>query len=130
MLLAYTGKYFLKTFLLTFSRNCKSKTLRVCMLSHSFVSDSLQSYGLWPARLLCSWNFPGKNPGVGCCFLLQEIFPAQGSNSCPCASCTARGFFIAEALGQPPNLRHMVRRRRASQEKSMEFKSAGVRVIK
>jgi len=32
--------------------------------------------------------------------------------------------------GSPPNLRHMVRRRRASQEKSMEFKSAEVRVIK
>ena len=26
------------------------------------------------------WNFPGKNTGEGCCFLLQGIFPAQGSN--------------------------------------------------
>ena len=25
--------------------------------------------------------FPGKSPGVGCHFLLQEIFPIQGSNS-------------------------------------------------
>ena len=24
-----------------------------------------------PARLLCSWNFPGKNAGMGCHFLLQ-----------------------------------------------------------
>ena len=24
--------------------------------------------------------FPGKSPGVGCHFLLQEIFPIQGSN--------------------------------------------------
>ena len=24
----------------------------------------LQSYGLWPARLFCSRNFPGKNTGV------------------------------------------------------------------
>ena len=31
-----------------------------------------------PARLLCPWNFPGKNIGVGCHFLLQGIFPAQG----------------------------------------------------
>ena len=23
-----------------------------------------------PTRLLCSWDFPGKNPGVGCYFLL------------------------------------------------------------
>ena len=34
-----------------------------------------------PARILCSWDFPGKNMGVGCYFLLQGIFPIQGSNS-------------------------------------------------
>ena len=29
----------------------------------------------------CSpWNFPGKSTGVGCHFLLQEIFLTQGSN--------------------------------------------------
>ena len=32
------------------------------------------------ARLLCPWNFPGKNTGVGCHFLLHRIFPTQGSN--------------------------------------------------
>ena len=26
------------------------------------------------------WDFPGKNTGVGCHFLLQGIFPTQGSN--------------------------------------------------
>ena len=31
-------------------------------------------------RLLCPWNFPGKNTGVGCHALLQGIFPTQGSN--------------------------------------------------
>ena len=25
--------------------------------------------GLWPTRLLCPWDFPGKNTGVGCHFL-------------------------------------------------------------
>ena len=29
-------------------------------------------------RLLCQWDFPGKNTGVGCHFLLQGIFPTQG----------------------------------------------------
>ena len=29
---------------------------------------------------LCPWDFPGKNTGVGCCFLLQGIFSTQGSN--------------------------------------------------
>ena len=27
-----------------------------------------------------SWYFPGMNTGVGCYFLLQGIFPSQGSN--------------------------------------------------
>ena len=31
-----------------------------------------------PARLLCPWDFPGKNAGVGCCALLQWIFLMQG----------------------------------------------------
>ena len=35
---------------------------------------------LYPTRLLCSWDFPGKNTGLGCHFLLQEIFLIQGSN--------------------------------------------------
>ena len=34
-----------------------------------------------PARLLCPWNFPGKNTGVGGHSLLQGIFPTQGSNA-------------------------------------------------
>ena len=38
--------------------------------------------GLQPARLLCSRDFPGKNTGVGCHFLLQGIFPTQGLNPC------------------------------------------------
>ena len=32
------------------------------------------------ARLLCPWNSPGKNTGVGCHSLLQKIFPTQESN--------------------------------------------------
>ena len=31
-------------------------------------------------RFLCLWDFPGKNTGVGCRFLLQGIFLIQGSN--------------------------------------------------
>ena len=34
-----------------------------------------------PSRLLCPWDSPGKNTGVVCHFLLQGIFPIQGSNS-------------------------------------------------
>ena len=31
-------------------------------------------------RLLCPWNFPGRNTGTGCHFFLQGIFQTQGSN--------------------------------------------------
>ena len=41
---------------------------------------SLGPHGLQPIRLLCPWDFPGKDTGVGCHFLLQGIFPTQGSN--------------------------------------------------
>ena len=51
----------------------------VCV-SHSVMSDSLRPYALKPARLLCPWNFPGKNTGEGSHSLLQGIFPTQGSN--------------------------------------------------
>ena len=48
--------------------------------SHSVVSDSLRPHRLQPTRLLCPWDSPGRNTGVGCHFLLQEIFPTKGSN--------------------------------------------------
>ena len=46
----------------------------------SVMSDSLQSHGPQPTRLLCLRNSPGKNTGAGCHFLLQGIFLTQGSN--------------------------------------------------
>ena len=35
---------------------------------------------LQPHRLYSPWNSPGQNTGVGSHFLLQGIFPTQGSN--------------------------------------------------
>ena len=48
--------------------------------SPSVVSDSQRPHGLQSTRLLRPWDFPGKNTGVGCHFLLQGIFPTQGWN--------------------------------------------------
>ena len=42
------------------------------------VSNSLQPYGLQPTRLLCPWDSPDKNTGVGCHFLLQGDLPDPG----------------------------------------------------
>ena len=44
------------------------------------MSNSSQPHGLQPSRLLCPWDSPGKDTGVGCHFLLQGIFLIQGLN--------------------------------------------------
>ena len=51
-----------------------------CMLSCLVMSNSLQHYGPQSTRLLCLWNFPGKNTRVGCHAFLQEIFSTWRSN--------------------------------------------------
>ena len=71
----------LEGFRVSFLLSCVSLcALCVCVCACSVVSDSLGPHGLDPASLLCPWDSPGKNPGVGCHFLLQEIFLTQGSN--------------------------------------------------
>ena len=48
--------------------------------SCSAVSNSSWPHELQPTRLLCPWDFPGKNTGMGSQFLFQGIFLTQGSN--------------------------------------------------
>ena len=54
------------------------------------MSSSLQPHRPQPGRLLCPWNFPGKNTRAGCHFHHQGIFPTEGSNLCLCVSCVGR----------------------------------------
>ena len=56
------------------------------------------------ARLLCSWDSPGKNTGAGCHFLLQGIFLTQGRTYVSWVSCFAGGFFTAKLLGKTHSL--------------------------
>ena len=42
-----------------------------CLHAKSLQSDSVRPHRWQPARLLCPWDSPGKNAGVGCRFLLQ-----------------------------------------------------------
>ena len=51
----------------------------LCVLTCVPLCDA---HGLEPARLLCPWDFSGKNTGVGSHFLLQGIFLIQGLNPC------------------------------------------------
>ena len=42
-----------------------------CCQVASVMSESVQPHRRQPTRLLCPWDSPGKNTGVGCHFLLQ-----------------------------------------------------------
>ena len=55
-------------------------TVCVCVLSH--VRPSVTPWAVAHQNFLCPQNFPDKNTGVGCHFLLQGIFSTQGSNPC------------------------------------------------
>ena len=52
-----------------------------CLVAKTCV-PLLQPHELQTATVLCPWNFPGKNAGVGCHSLLQGNFPTQGLNPC------------------------------------------------
>ena len=49
-------------------------------VSRSVMSDSMCPHETVPVRLLCTWDFPGKNTGVGNRSFPQGIFLTQGSN--------------------------------------------------
>ena len=58
----------------------------------------LRPHGLQPARLLCPWDFPGKNIEDDCHFLLQGIFSISDRTH---VSCLAGRFFTTEPPGKP-----------------------------
>ena len=63
----------------------KKDGLKRLILGHvlrcSVVSDSLRPHGLLPTRLLCPWDSPAKNTGMGCHFLLRgSSILTQGLN--------------------------------------------------
>ena len=50
----------------------------------------LQPHGLWPARLLHPWYFPGNNTRIGGYFLLQGFFWPRDQTLISCVSCIGR----------------------------------------
>ena len=57
--------------------NAARHTSSMCVLAAQ-TSSTLWAHGTQPTRLLCPWDSPGKNAGVGWHSLLQRIFPDQG----------------------------------------------------
>ena len=71
-----------------FTYNFPGSFYIVCLLfSRSVVSDALQLFLLLPARLLCPWDFPGKNTRMGCHFFpdpgIEPLSPALQVGSLP-----------------------------------------------
>ena len=54
------------------------------------MSNTLRHPGLWPVRLLSPWNFPGKNTGVVCHFILEGVFWAKDWTHVSCTPCIGR----------------------------------------
>ena len=79
---------------LKWSRSVVSDSVRptVCVLSRVWLCATPKEGRLPGSSVL--GNFPGKSPGVGRRFLLQGIFPTQGSNPGP-AHCRQRLYLWA-----------------------------------
>ena len=54
-------------------KRCSTSLIICCSLVASLVSDSVRPHRQQPTRVLCLWDSPGKNTGVGCHFLLQSM---------------------------------------------------------
>ena len=64
------------------SKHPKNTSLKsVCVLNQFSHVQFLESLRIVARRLLCPWDSPGKNTGVGCHTLLQGIFLILGSNA-------------------------------------------------
>ena len=61
-----------------------------CSCTQSSVTSDSVTLWLRPTRLLHSWNFPGKNTGVSCHFLLQGFSPPRGGTWISCVSPSGR----------------------------------------
>ena len=66
------------------SHNVVIVVLCVCLVTQ-LCSTLLRPHGLQPTRLLCAWDFPGKNTGVGC-HVLSGKLPDPGTELESCIS--------------------------------------------
>ena len=76
----------------TAGKACEHMVLQRCLHDHSLSRAQLFATP-WTAapKLLHPWDFPGKNTGMDCHFLLRVWTPV---------SCTAGKFFTSESLGK------------------------------
>ena len=63
-----------------------------CLVT-SVVAESLRPQGLQPARLLCPWDSPGQNTGVGCPTASRGSSQPRDQTGVSYISCIVGGFF-------------------------------------
>ena len=74
----------------------------MCVLSHLVMYEFLRSHGLQLTRLLCLWDFPGKNTRVDCHFLIKGAFLTQGLEpSSPVSLASQADYLPTEPLEKP-----------------------------
>ena len=86
-------------------RRCgkKGTPTHCCVCVCSVMFGSWHPYELQPARLFCPQDFPGRNTGLGCHFLLQGNLPDPEIKPTFLSSpALAAGFFTIEPLGKSP----------------------------
>ena len=80
------------TYICVCKPHCVFSITQSCLTVHCPMDYSLTG---------CPWNFPGKNTGVGCHFLLQGIFLTQGLNP-GLLHCRRSLALHADSLTKPP----------------------------
>ena len=88
--------YVLAQHKLSRTQHCKAVH---CCLATKLCLTLLLPHGLQRPRLLWPWDFPAKDTGVSCHFLLQGIFLTQGSK---CISCIDRQILYHWATKEAP----------------------------
>ena len=67
-------------------------------------TSHIQLFGPWPVRLLCPWDFPGENTGVGCHFLSRGSPWPRDQTRLSCVSYTGRWTLTTVPPGKPLTL--------------------------
>ena len=78
----------------------KTQRLKIKYLL-KMLPDSLQPYGLQPTRLLCPWDSPGKNSGVGSHTLLQGIKSTSLTSSALAGGLSTTSAMVAAMESSP-----------------------------
>ena len=79
----------------------------VCALSFFSHVHFFVTYGLYSTRLLCPWDSPGKNTGVGCHAHLQRTSWPRNRTHVSCLPALASGLFTTSTTWETQKGRYL-----------------------